>query len=250
MSKILVSILGLSIHSYLWAKAPEQFGLKSTKYKTFIGNCPSKSAGMLAVLVMREFEKEHSLKQVKEKILNEKLDEKYFLSDYKVAYNPVTRTVRIQLECPEPLAKVQIYKSNGEEHYSAILGNNAKLYEPHYENLMKAEKKLNHNLPLLAMTTEQLDSSAPTVLVNFIKLIEEDLRRQISEIILNKNNELTIVFSLGNKATSVFMGADFWEEKLTKLNKIVGYVTKSKRYPSIINLVNAKKVVVKFSDKI
>jgi hypothetical protein len=46
------------------------------------------------------------------------------------------------------------------------------------------------------------------------------------------------------------MGADLWEEKLTKLTKIVGFVKDSKRYPSSINLVNAKKVVVKFSDKI
>ena len=58
------------------------------------------------------------------------------------------------------------------------------------------------------------------------------------------------MFALGIKATSVFMGADLWEEKLTKLTKIVGYVSKNKRYPSSINLLNAKKVVVKFSDSI
>jgi hypothetical protein len=46
------------------------------------------------------------------------------------------------------------------------------------------------------------------------------------------------------------MGADLWEEKLTKLTKIIGYVQKSKRYPGSINLVNSKKVVVKFSDNI
>jgi hypothetical protein len=61
---------------------------------------------------------------------------------------------------------------------------------------------------------------------------------------------LTIIFALGGKATSVFMGGDLWEEKLLKLKKIVGYVGKNKRYPTSINLVNSKKVVVKFSDKI
>lgn len=77
-----------------------------------------------------------------------------------------------------------------------------------------------------------------------------ELRSQISEIIVSKNNELTIILALGGKATSVFMGQDLWEEKLTKLNKIVSYVGRNKKYPMSINLVNSKKVVVKFSDKI
>ena len=237
---ILISLAG--------ASTPETFTQKNIKYRTYFGQCPSKSSGMLSLIVMKEFEKKQSLKDVKEKMLNEKLDEKFFLSDYRISFNPVIKTLRINLECPQPMAKVQVYKSNGEEHYSAILGENAKLYEPQYENLMKAEKKLKFDLPLLAISMEQLEGDAPTNLAHFIKLMDLELRSQISEIIINKNNELTIVFALGRKATSVFMGADLWEEKLTKLTKIVGYVTKSKRYPSSINLLNAKKVVVKFSD--
>ncbi len=199
---------------------------------------------------MKEFEKNHSLKEVKEKILSEKLDEKFFLSDYRISYNPVVKTLRIHFECPEPLAKVQVYRTNGQEHYSAILASNARMYEPQYENLMRAEKKLNHALPLMAISMDLLEGSAPTELANFIKKIDIDLRKQISEIILSKNSELTIIFALGGKATSVFMGADLWEEKLSKLTKIVGYVGKNNRFPTSINLVNSKKVVVKFSDKI
>lgn len=232
------------------ANVPDKFTQKNINYRTYFGECPSKSSGMLTLILMKEFEKAKSLRDVKEKILNEKLDEKYFLSDYRISYNPVIRTLRINFECPEPLAKVQVYKPNGEEHYSAILGENARMYEPQYENLMKAEKKLSYHLPLLAITTEQLNGSAPTDLANFIKKMEVDMRKQISEIIISKNNDLTIIFALGGKATSVFMGADLWDEKLTKLTKIVGYVGKNKRYPSSINLVNSKKVVVKFSDKI
>src|SRR5690606_4625542 len=141
----------------------------------------------------------------------EKLDEKYFLSDYRISYNPVIKTLSVHLECPEPLAKVQVYKPNGQEHYSAILGDNAKLYEPQYENLMKAEKRLNIQLPLLAISMEQLEQAAPMDLARFIKIMNLDLRSQISEIIISKNNELTIIFGLGRKATSVFMGADLWE---------------------------------------
>ncbi len=245
----LVSLLSL-FASLAGAAVPnsDSFTQKNIKYRSYYSQCPSKSSGMLTMLVMKEFEKNQSLKDVKEKFLKEKLDEKFFLSDYRISYNPLARTLRIQLECPEPLAKVQVYKNNGDEHYSAILAGNAKLYEPHYENLMKAEKKLIHHLPLLAISTEQLEGETPEALSKFIRRMEPDLRKQVSEIIVNKNKELTIIFSLGRKATSVFMGADLWEEKLGKLTKIVDYVSKSKRYPSSVNLVNAKKVVVKFSD--
>lgn len=232
------------------ANVPDRFTQKNINYRTYFGECPTKSSGMLTLILMKEFERNQSLKEVKEKILSEKLDEKYFLSDYRISFNPVIKTLSIQLECPEPLAKVQVYKPNGQEHYSAILGANARMYEPHYENLMKAEKKLNYQLPLLAISMDQIEGSAPTELAGFIKAIEVDLRKQISEIIISKNNELTIIFALGGKATSVFMGADLWEEKLAKLTKIVGYVGKNRRYPTSINLVNSKKVVVKFSDKI
>lgn len=246
-SIILVSFL---IPAAVLAAKPETFKQKDVKYRSYIGECPAKSSGMFGIIVMKEFEKNHSLKDVKEKILKEKLDEKFFLSNYKISYNPVIKTLKIRLNCPEPLAKVQVYKTNGEEHYSAILGDNSRLYEPQYENLMKAEKKIKQNLPLLALTMKQIEGDAPTALSSFIKAMDDDIRRTISEMFLNKNDELTIVFSLGGRATSVFMGADLWEEKVTKLTKIVGFVKESKRYPSSINLVNAKKVVVKFSDKI
>ena len=250
MRYFLVSVLSLITAVSASASMSDSFTQKEIKYRSYFGECPTKSSGDFAMIIMKEFEKKHSLKDVKERILNEKLDEKHYLSNYRISYNPVIKSLRINLECPEPLAKVQVYKVNGEEHYSAILGSNAKLYEPGYENLMKAEKKLNYNLPLLAISIGQIDGDAPTTLASFIKLMESDLRKQISEIILSKTNDLTIVFALGGKATSVFMGADLWEEKLTKLAKVVGYVSKNKRYPTSINLVNAKKVVVKFSDNI
>lgn len=128
-SVILVSILSSLSFSAL-AGVPDSFTQKNIKYRTIIGECPSKASGEFALIVMKEFEKRNSLKDVKEKILDGKLDEKYFLSDYRINYNPVVKALRIQLECPEPLAKVQVYKSNGQEHYSAILSSNAKLYDP------------------------------------------------------------------------------------------------------------------------
>jgi hypothetical protein len=248
-SVFLVSILSFG-QSLLWAGVPHSFSQNNIRYKTFIGECPQKSSASFAMLVMKEFEKNHSLKLVKEKILKEKLDEKHFLSDYRIGYNPVIKTVRVNLDCPQPLLKVQVYKSNGEEHYSAVMGDNAKLYDPGYENLMKAEKRLNHSLPLLAISTKQLEGEVPSRLAKFIAQMDKEHRSQISEIILSKTSDLTIVFAFSGRATSVFLGADLWEDKLVKLTKIIDYVHKNKKYPGSINLVNVKKVVVKFSDNI
>jgi hypothetical protein len=246
----LVFIFSFFVITPGWSNVPDSFTQNNIKYQTFFGDCPSKSSELMTLTVMKEFEKNHSLKDVKERILREKLDEKYFLSEYRISFNPAIKTVRVNLKCPEPLAKVQVYKTNGDEHYSAILGENAKLYEPQYENLMKAEKKIRFNLPLLAITTDQLEGAAPTILAELMKKMGSEIRSKVSEIILSKNNDLTVIFALGPKATSVFMGSEFWDEKLTKLEKIVSYVSKNKRYPATINLVNSKKVVVKFSDKI
>lgn len=246
MEKIFLASLMILYTLNGWSSIPETFTQNNIRYQTFFGECPSKSSGMFALLVMKEFEKEHSLKIVKEKIVSERWDEKYFLSDYRISYNPVSKSLKIALECPDALAKVQVYKSTGEEHYSAILGDNNKLYEPHYENLLRAEKRLEHHLPLLALSADQLNNGPSQDLTRFIKKVSPELRKKISEIIISKNNDLTIVFSLAGKATSVFMGADLWDEKITKLAKIVGYVTRNKKYPKSINLVNVKKVVVKF----
>lgn len=232
------------------ATIPETFKQKNITYRSYFNECPSKSSGDLALIVMKEFEKNRSLKDVKEKILAEKLDEKYFLSNYKINYNPVVKSLNIHFECPAPLMKVQVYKSNGLEQYAAIMADNGKLYDPSYEHLMRAEKKLLFELPLLAMPVDQLEGEAATLLTNLVKETPMEFRQKISEIIVNKNAELTIIFGLGGKATAVFMGADIWEEKMRKLIKVIGYVEKSRRYPSSISLVNAKKVVVKFSDKL
>ncbi len=115
---------------------------------------------------------------------------------------------------------------------------------------MKAEKRLNHSLPLLAISTKQLEGEVPSRLAKFIAQMDKEHRSQISEIILSKTSDLTIVFAFSGRATSVFLGADLWEDKLVKLTKIIDYVHKNKRYPGSINLVNVKKVVVKFSDNI
>ena len=220
------------------------------KYKTFFNKCPSKIGGKLTLLLMKEFEKNNSLKDVKSKIVNEKLDEKYFLSSYRINFDPIQNKLKFNFECPEALMKVQIYKSNGDEYYTAILVDDGKLVDPTYEVLLRAEKKLKSKLPELALPVTALDSGAHSEITELVASLTPDFRKKISEIIINENKELTIILSINKRASSVFLGKEYWSEKVQKLVKVVTYMKKKKSIPAIINLTNSKKVVVKFSDTI
>lgn len=243
MLHVLISTL-LSLHAV--ANVPLEFNERDTRYRTSFGECPARPAGMLAILVMKEFEKTRSLKAVKEKFITEKWEEKFYLSRYHVGYNPVAKTVRLQFDCPMPLARVQVYKDNGKEHYSAVLADNGKLLDPSYEVVLKAEKRLKTDLPSLAIPVKHLEGDVHESFTRFAVELSVQTREKISEIIISDNGELTLIFSFRGRATSVFMGTELWEDKLGKLVKIISYVEKSGKYPSIINLINAKKVVVKF----
>jgi hypothetical protein len=220
------------------------------KYKTFFNQCPSKIGGKLTLTLMREFEKNNSLKDVKELIVNEKLDEKYFLSNYKISYDPLLNKIKFHFECPEALMKVQIYKTNGDEYYTAILVDSGRLVDPTYEVLLRAEKKLKAKLPELALPVSALDDKIHTKVTELVASLTPDFRKKISEIIVNDNKELTMILSIRRRPSSVFLGKDYWSEKVGKLVKVVTYMKKKKSIPSIINLTNSKKIVVKFSDTI
>ena len=75
------------------------------------------------------------------------------------------------------------------------------------------------------------------------------IARSISEVILSEEKNLTIILSLRNTPSSVFLGKDNWTEKVRKMERVVKYLDKKRKIPAIINLTNSKKVVVKFSDK-
>jgi hypothetical protein len=218
-------------------------------YRSNLGKCPTRPAGTMALLVVKTFEQSHSLRDVKLKIINEKWSDKYFVSDYKIQYDPYSKVLDLNFNCPEPLMKVQIYKNGGADSYEAILVDNGQLYDPTYEALLRSEKKLTHDLPYLALPVGEMEDKVQSDVTNLVKDMRPGLRRKLSEVILNDNKELTIILSINGHPSSVFMGPDEWAEKIIKLDKIVNYMELKEKIPAIINLTNSKKVVVKFKDK-
>jgi hypothetical protein len=225
--------------------------LKKTKikYRTYFGRCPSRVAGALTLSLVREFEKRSLLSDVKKKILNEKLISKHFVSTYEIKFNPVKKFLDIKLDCPLPLMRVQIYKRDGQDSYEALLVDNGKLFDPTYEEILENDKKLQYNLPSLAIPVEKANEKIQNQLVNIIKAMEIGFRKKLSEVILSNDGNLTIILSLGGNPSSAFLGDNEWTLKALKLQKILKFLGARQKTPSVINLTNSKKVVVKFNDR-
>ncbi len=219
------------------------------KYRTYFGNCPSRSAGTLTMRLVKIFEQEESLRSLKQEIIREKLSDKYFISNYRITYDPIKKFLVLKFECPEPLMKVQVYKDGGMDTYSAILVENGELYDPVYEMLLRNEKKLTRELPYLALPVGEMEKSIQYRIAKLIKTVGQDVKSRLAEVILSDSGELTIIMSYKGHPSSIFIGKNNWKEKMDKLHKIILYMQKKEKIPSIINLTNAKKVVVKFSDK-
>lgn len=222
--------------------------IKMIHYQTSFGNCPSRSLGSLTLDLVNEFKKKHSLLDLKKKIINENLEKKHFLSGYQIQYDLVSDLLKFSFECPIPLMRVQIYKDMSQESYNAILADNGEFYDPTYEILLRNEKKFKLQLSYLALPEKMEDKNVRYRIASLVKSVIPSFRSKISEMILGEDQKLTILLSLEGVPSSIFFGENDWEEKMKKLQKIVRYMEDKKKIPSIINLTNSKKVVVKFSD--
>jgi hypothetical protein len=232
-------------------KSDFAFAKKETppKYRTYFGTCPSRSAGKLSLKTMEVFENKKSLKDVKEAYIRDGLAEKYFLSSYKIDYHPQQNFLTISFECPKPLMKVQVYKEDGAESYSAILVEGGKLLDPSYEILLRSEGKLNIELPFFALPLKDIDSFNQEQMAKSLSVIPKEKKSLLSEVIIDEKGDLLFILSYQDNPISAFLGKDEWDLKIKKLFKMVDYFDQHKKIPTIVNLTNPKKVVVKFSDK-
>jgi hypothetical protein len=219
-------------------------------YRTDFGKCPSKVVGSLTIKLIEEFEKNNSLKEIKELIIRDNLEEKHFLSSYKIKYDPITSYLNLSFECPEPLMKVQIYKDNGLNYYTAILVSNGQLFDPTYEVILENEKKLKYKLPSLALPVGKINFATQNRIAKIFKNLDSGLKKHLSEIIVDSDKKLTIILSYRNHPTSAFLGDNEWEEKLVKLQKLFLFMKSKRKLPTTVNMTNSKKVVVKFAKRI
>jgi len=221
----------------------------NTNYRTSFGKCPSRTAGNLAITLVKEFDRNHSLRDVKKLIVADQLVEKSFLSDYKVNYDPMTKFLKLNFDCPEPLMKVQVYKNSGMDSYDAILVETGQLFDPTYEVLLRNEGKLVEKLPYLALPMGDMDATVQHDMATLIMKMPSEFRKNLSEFILSEKGELTVILSLNGRSSSIFMGKDLWLKKLVKVERIVAFMDGKGQVPVLINLTNDKKPIAKFENK-
>lgn len=245
---VATGVIFVSTNVVVSSIGPSEKFTEELSYRSSLGLCPARPAGNMALQVMKTFEQTGSLREVKKRMLQEKWQEKYFVSDYKINYDPYSKILNLNFDCPVPLMRVQIYKANGIDSYEAVLVDNGELYDPTYEVLLRSEDKLSGDLPYLALPVGEMEKKTQVEITQLVKGLRVELRKKLSEIILNDQKELTVILSINGYPSSVFLGLDEWSEKITKLDKIVNFLETKEKIPAVINLTNSKKVVVKFRE--
>ena len=242
--KLLVLISIFSFSSLTYAE-----NLDKIKYKTTFGDCPTQSAGKFALKMINTFEKEKSLRDLKHEIVNENMEEDFFLESYKISYSPQKKTLTLNINCPEPLLRVETVPDTELDSFESILVSDGRLFDPTYEMLLRGEKKIKNSLPQLSIPEKNLTLKDRLKLSEFVKGLEGSGREYLSEIIVNELRELTVIFSYKGRPSSVFVGKEQWPEKNKKLVRLLKYMLEKKQMPATINMTNLKKVVVKFAHK-
>jgi len=223
--------------------------VKKTKYKTKFNNCPSQSAGKFAMKVLKKFDETNSLYDVKSEIQGSFLQGKYFIKDYAISYEPVAKSIHISLTCPRPLLRVVLMDNEASQELQSILVDDGELYDPTYETLLLGEKKIKNQLPTLAIHKENLNKETRLDVVSILENLGVNYHSKISEVIFDNERSVTMILSLNKYPVSVFFGSGELSMKSEKLKRLLRYVEKNNKQPKVINLVNLKKVVVKFAHK-
>ena len=216
------------------------------KYGTSFGNCPSRSAGRFVLDLIHEFEKHPTLGNLKNQIVKNNLKEKYYISEYKVEHRPLKEKLHFDLKCATPLIRVQLYDQNPLDSQYAIFTDTGELHGPAYEKLLREEKKLTGNLPSLALHEKKFDKTLQKRIIEIMDAVEVEIKEKISELIIDGDNELTMILSVNGNPSSVFIGKRKWMDKIKKLERIFEFMRSKNNFPGTINLTNHKKVVVKF----
>ena len=224
------------------------FSKTETKYVLHTNQCPKLHVGKLALSIIKDYEAGSSLLKIKEKLISEGATDKYFLKDYHVEYNPIAHQFHFRFECPRPLLKAQIYDKKLKRSYMGILGDHGEMMDPSFEVVLRQEGMLNEKLPFMAINWEDLVEQKQLKVVKLMDLFPKTIRSNLSEVILNSEDELTLILKTKSKGLSVFLGDDSWDIKLDKLTKVLNHFEKLDKMPALVNLASTKKVVVKFTD--
>lgn len=230
---------------YVYSNPSLQFSQTKTQYTLDFNSCPMKSSGDLAILLAKEFDQSQSLYKLKKKMHDERYKESYFLSTYQINYNPILKKLAFKFECPQLMAKIQIIKDGGQSFMGSLV-ETGEVFDPQYEILLRREKMIDKPIPYFAVSLKNLNDQKHLGVVKLLKQMNPNLYRQISEVILSDEDELTLILKTKKNAISVLFGKEYWDQKVDRVLKIQEYFEQKDKLPKFINLTSNKKVVVRF----
>jgi hypothetical protein len=241
-SRLIKTIISLS----LCLVAFPTFAKKEVNYKIKNYSCPTKAVGDLTLRLMDVFERDKSLKDLKLSIVKNAYERKYFLQNYEIKFNPIEGSLLFTYYCPKPLMKIEIFDSLGIKTFGGTLVSNGEIFKESFLKLLEKESKKELDIPYLSIPHDQINSELTKRIAQLYMSLGDKNKQKVSEIILNPNQELTFIISSSNRVASAFFGQAKWSEKVGKLEKILNHFNSSGKLPSLVNLTNSKKVVVKF----
>ena len=215
-------------------------------YKIKNYSCPTKVVGDLTLRLMDVFERDQSLKDLKLSIVKNAYESKYFLQDYEIKFNPLEGSLLFTYYCPKPLMKIEIFDSLGIKTFGGTLVSNGEIFKESFLKLLEKESNKELDIPYLSIPHDKINGELTKRIAKLYLSLSDVNKQKVSEIILNSSKELTFIITSSNRVASAFFGQVKWSEKVSKLEKILNHFNASDKLPSLVNLTNSKKVVVKF----
>lgn len=208
--------------------------------------CPKSPASDFVFKTSEFFEENgKSLKKLKQHISDKMYKRKYFLSDYKINYNPIKKTLMYFLNCSKPILKLSSLNKDGRSAYDIILTKDGATHDPSYLAYAKADGLIKE-VPRVSLPSEMVTDKNKRELVLLTRNVNNQKNIPLREIIYSSKKDLVMLIGEKDEIISVFLGESFWPEKIKKLEKIMSYMVDKKKRPSQINIVDIEKIVIKF----
>lgn len=219
--------------------------LANVQVKTRFGLCPKKDIGELVLNLASQFKKNQSLRQIKKYLLNASEWDGY-LTDYTIEYEPYEKRLVLNFNCAKPILKAQLYR--GSKVSSHVISESGELLSTDYWERYRKEHDKGPSLPSIAAPGEFIQEGGMDTVLDIYSSIKTGKALNLAELIVDSERDLTAIFSYKQKPLTVFMGKDAWKTKVEQFNRITNHLAKTTKRPTVLNLRNSKKIVVKFGD--
>ncbi len=215
----------------------------AVQYKSSFSNCPTHLVGRLTLAMVDFFNEKKSLYDLYHWMNEKKLTEKNFIKEYDIRYHPLVDLLEIHFNCPLPYA---VYEKKSGERF--ILTGDTREVSYDYLSYLIDEDLLKREIPHLfikAAGAEDKKESKEKI-VSLLRNMSPLMLNHLGELVVDKHQDLTMIFSFLNHPVIVYYGSEDWEKKLPKLESSLLHLKEQQRIPRFVFFEDINKVTTKF----